>query len=281
MTTEQTKDQNIDQPTLPATGVRPVTRPEVQMTFDSSPSIDQIFGALAKAQALMKHPPKNRVAKFRTRSGDEYSYNYADLADTLDAITPHLNANGLVLCQFPSTIREGIRVVTVIGHESGQWISSTLFMSSDHSKPQNDGSAITYARRYAAQAMAGISSETDDDANLAQGNDAETGQRQRQKPADRPSELSEMARKTLAAFIPLQLGIEDLEAWVGKPMNRLDDEDFATLRQMYEDVKGEAISADQVRQNTAKARKAKNQGSSTKSKLEGAFGASKPSNVGA
>lgn len=72
-----------------------------------------------------------------------------------------------------------VTVTTLLAHASGQWISSDLTMTAQRQikdgggwekldTPQAIGSCITYARRYALAAMAGVAPE-DDDAEGAQG----------------------------------------------------------------------------------------------------------------
>ena len=51
-------------------------------------------------------------------------------------------------------------------HSSGQWIQSEYLLPMDKVTPQGAGAAITYARRYALQALVGIPS-VDDDGELA------------------------------------------------------------------------------------------------------------------
>ena len=51
-------------------------------------------------------------------------------------------------------------------HKSGQWLQSEYLLPMDKVTPQGAGSAITYARRYALQSLAGIPS-VDDDSELA------------------------------------------------------------------------------------------------------------------
>jgi hypothetical protein len=51
-------------------------------------------------------------------------------------------------------------------HKSGEWVQQEYLLPMDKVTPQGAGSAITYARRYALQAMAGIPA-VDDDAEAA------------------------------------------------------------------------------------------------------------------
>ncbi len=58
-------------------------------------------------------------------------------------------------------------IVTLLAHESGQWIRSRLPMRPKDLSPQSVGSTMTYARRYALAAMVGLA-QVDDDAESAQ-----------------------------------------------------------------------------------------------------------------
>lgn len=146
-----------------------------------SPEIGELAAALSKAQAMMRHPAKNKTAKVKMKSGETYQYNYADLADCIDALREPFAANGLCHIQVPfNTDPEAVGVLTRIMHSSGQWMEGTLHMGCADDRPQTAGSAITYGRRYSLMAMAGASSEEDEDGNLAQGNGgAETAKRTR------------------------------------------------------------------------------------------------------
>ncbi len=102
-------------------------------------------------------------------------YKYA----TLDAVTamarPVLAANGLAVTQEVIEGEHAIKIVTRVWHISGQWIESEpLPLAIEDRKgmthAQAIGSTITYGRRYALQAMLGITAEADDDASDA-GND--------------------------------------------------------------------------------------------------------------
>src|SRR5690606_13851005 len=56
---------------------------------------------------------------------------------------------------------------TVLGHSSGQWISSTFRLIVGKNDMQGLGSAITYARRYAISALVGVVDTEDDDGNAS------------------------------------------------------------------------------------------------------------------
>lgn len=124
----------------------------------------KIFAALAKAQAAFKPCVKNRKANYG---------KYADLASILAATQPALNANGLAVFQRVTSRTDGVEVETILGHESGETISSgPLFMPVDFKNSRMNpaqafGSARTYACRYSLSSLLGIAADDEDDGNAA------------------------------------------------------------------------------------------------------------------
>jgi hypothetical protein len=123
---------------------------------------DALSAALAKAQASMKSAVFNRI-------NPHFKNKYADLASVLDAVRKPLADNGLSITQT-TEIRQGAFVlVTTLWHSSGQWLSSEYPLPIA-AKPQELGSALTYARRYSLSAIACIAADEDDDAEGARKN---------------------------------------------------------------------------------------------------------------
>jgi len=122
----------------------------------TSEQISELAAALAAAQGMMENAIMNRI-------NPHFKSKYADLAAIFDAARKPLSANGLAIVQ---TIGDGV-LHTRLLHTSGQWIASEhpLPMSG---RPQEIGSALTYARRYSLSALIGIAADEDDDANAAQ-----------------------------------------------------------------------------------------------------------------
>jgi ERF superfamily len=119
----------------------------------TSEQISELAAALAAAQGMMENAVMNRV-------NPHFKSKYADLAAIFDAARKPLSANGLAIVQ---TIGDGV-LHTRLLHTSGQWIASEhpLPMSG---RPQEIGSALTYARRYSLSALIGIAADEDDDGN--------------------------------------------------------------------------------------------------------------------
>lgn len=127
----------------------------------TSESIASLAAALAKAQAVIEGAIKDKAnPAFRSR--------YADLAAIWDAIREPLTANGLSLVQMPDMLEGDPVLVTRLLHASGEWLEGTYPLNPVKQDPQGYGSAITYARRYAAMAVCGVAPE-DDDGNAASG----------------------------------------------------------------------------------------------------------------
>jgi len=129
--------------------------------MNQSESIVKLSAALVKAQAEMSGAVKDSANPF-------FKSSYADLNSVIKAIKEPFAKYGLAYTQFPITGDNGIGVTTRLIHESGEWIECGFFLPLTKLDPQAAGSAITYARRYALQAMAGIPA-VDDDAESAMG----------------------------------------------------------------------------------------------------------------
>ena len=125
----------------------------------TSESVVKIQTALIKAQSEMTGAVKDSANPF-------FKSNYADLTSVIKAIKEAWASNKIGYSQFPISTEQGVGVQTRLMHESGEWIEHEFVLPLPKYDPQSAGSAITYARRYALQAIAGIPS-VDDDAEMA------------------------------------------------------------------------------------------------------------------
>jgi hypothetical protein len=126
-----------------------------------SEQINELAAALAKAQGTMTGALKDSSNPF-------FKSRYADLESVWTACRRALTENGLSVVQSASATDSGVAVTTMLLHSSGQWMRDTLPLNPKDLSPQGIGSAITYGRRYALAAMAGVY-QTDDDAEAAHG----------------------------------------------------------------------------------------------------------------
>jgi len=119
-----------------------------------------IATALVKAQSEMSNPKKDATNPF-------FKSKYADLNAVREAVIPILNNNGIVVLQPLKTIEGKNFVVTILLHESGEYLESfTEIVFSKQNDAQAQGSGITYARRYGLQSFVCVGAD-DDDGNKA------------------------------------------------------------------------------------------------------------------
>lgn len=157
-------------------------------TYTTSQTITELAVALAQAQGKIEGAVKDSANPF-------FKSSYADLASVWDAIREPLSSHGLSVVQMPTADGPRVTLTTLLMHSSGQWISSALTITAKEDSPQAVGSAITYARRYALQSVAGVAPE-DDDGERAQGRPTQTTKRQ-PAPEPTPQELLSIIRDTL------------------------------------------------------------------------------------
>jgi len=132
--------------------------------------LTKLAPALVKAQSELKNATLNKV-------NPHFKSRYADLAEIRDTVTPALSKNGLAIIHFTQLTGSGFFLVTRLLHESGEFIDSRYPLPENIDRPQQMGSAITYARRYMLAAMCGITADEDDDGNAAQASSNGGGQR--------------------------------------------------------------------------------------------------------
>lgn len=125
----------------------------------SSELINELASALCNAQGQMGGAVKDSSNPF-------FKSSYADLTSVIKAIKQPFADNGLSYTQFPVSNEHGVGVSTRLMHISGQWLEMDYTLPTVKKDPQASGSAITYARRYALQSIAGIPT-ADDDAESA------------------------------------------------------------------------------------------------------------------
>jgi hypothetical protein len=125
----------------------------------TSEKITNLTKALFEFQGKVTSVKKNA-------KNDHFKNKYADLSAILEVINPIMIECGILVTQHPN---EDSLVTTVYHAESGEWMQSEqVLRMKDLNNPQQQGSAITYARRYALASIFNLNQE-DDDANSATG----------------------------------------------------------------------------------------------------------------
>ena len=149
----------------------------------SSPTLDKLFAALAKAQGEYAEAAKDSYNPW-------HKYHYASAASIVRATRPALAKYGLCVTQLhqlapkptePDMLNV-VRVQTVLGHESGQWMTSIMDMPVEQRESESGklqqlvhcvGAAATYAERYSYKAMCCVPVE-DSDGTVGQDADQKT-----------------------------------------------------------------------------------------------------------
>ncbi len=155
--------------------------PPVDPTAKPQPAekVRSIHERFAAALRNIQNPKKNRTNPF-------HKNKYADLAACMEAVknplldeglylfqkTVHIDAVGWVLRTIIANVDDNFHIKPVM--DSLTW-DYPLDMSG---KPQDQGSAVTYARRYAL-CLIGLVAEDDDDGNVASGKGGESSPSQK------------------------------------------------------------------------------------------------------
>lgn len=123
---------------------------------------DNLATALHKFRAELVQPKKDAVNPF-------FKSKYATLDSVVSAIDAACEKSGLSYVQMTDYIDGAFVLVTTILHSTGETTESLQgkYILPSTGKPQDIGSAITYARRYALSAAFGIVADEDDDGNTA------------------------------------------------------------------------------------------------------------------
>jgi hypothetical protein len=122
-----------------------------------SQSIKEITKALITFQVKVDTIKKDAKNPF-------FKSTYASLANILESIKEPLIECGLAITQFPYG-ENGL--MTILMHESGEWIGFQYQMRPAKDDPQGRGSCLTYMRRYSISAVLSLNIDEDDDGNLA------------------------------------------------------------------------------------------------------------------
>ena len=171
----------------------------------------ELFDALARAQGNFEQVKKSGKANIPTKSGTNYTYNFAKLSDVLGATIPALNAEGIYFSQHPNYSLNGngamVTIVSTLSHKSGASISHEsipLFYNMNDAKQA--GSVMTYLRRYGACQLLGIEGDDDDDAHVATMNNSYNNYKSKQ-PAAKQAPQAQVPRQpqvTQAQAKPVQ-----------------------------------------------------------------------------
>jgi hypothetical protein len=135
-----------------------------------SDNINEITSSLIEAKRNYHAIEKNKTVSVTMKGGGKYSFSYADLDCVFNGINEAMFNAGITITQLVHM--DGI--VSVMSHTSGQWFKSLTPIARGNMSAQEYGSEITYMKRYAICAIAGVVADSDDDGNGASGNESTT-----------------------------------------------------------------------------------------------------------
>lgn len=176
-----------------------------------------------------------------TKSGTNphFKSKYAPLDVTTPIITKALTAVGIAWTASPGYHESGqYGVVGRLTHEAGEAIEG--FFPVTVTKPQEIGSAFTYARRYLLESLTGVAPEGGDDdgaaaqAGAVQAEAAKTAQAQAAKDADVLTPLKARVKELLLGNGSLPEGLDD--AATGAKIKELGDAHFGRAGWASSDV---------------------------------------------
>ena len=158
---------------------------------------------------------------------------YANLEEVIQCIKEPFAKHELSFVQFPLTSDGFAGMETIIFHSSGEWISNEFMLKCSKNDPQGMGSAMTYARRYALQAAAGVPSE-DDDGKLASNKPAAPQKRDLPGPItdNQKSNISSLKTKAELSEERFLGGVEKASGGRTNTLEKLNDKEAATLIKM-------------------------------------------------
>jgi hypothetical protein len=129
--------------------------------IETSATIVALTGAILKVQGSVDSVKKDKV-------NPHFKNRYATLENVIDTARPALQEAGIAFVQAPGQVLDGsVEVTTMLVHESGEWMRSTLHVPLGKRDAQGVGSAITYGCRYSLMAMLGLPPTDDDDGQAA------------------------------------------------------------------------------------------------------------------
>jgi hypothetical protein len=222
---------------------------------------ENLATALVAFQNELPKLGKGQRATVQTKAGGSYSYDYADLSDITETVIPLLAKHGLAFTAAPTVDDAGFILRYELLHTSGEVTAGAypLPSPSQHS-PQDVGSAITYARRYALCAVTAVAPGGDDDdgqkaaqsrtekPRQSRTSDWETSDKPRraQRSGEKEVYAAEVSRVKAAGA---RVGLDDMDALATDFASRhegnvLRDADVEGLRSYVRDLQAAADALD-------------------------------------
>lgn len=98
-----------------------------------------------------------------------FKSKYITLDNLMEQVLPVLNKHGFVWLTYPTTQagEPALLYELIYTHSNDAKLTGTMLLQTKGISPQDQGSAITYARRYSLMAVLGLVADEDDDGEKA------------------------------------------------------------------------------------------------------------------
>lgn len=202
------------------------------MSALTSETTGKIAAALIDAQNDFK-------PAVRDATNPHFGSQFVSLGGVLGAVSEALRTNGIALVQQADLTDQGMTVLVtrLIHKESGEWLASVYPVRPVKADPQSEGSALTYARRYALMSLVGIAPE-DDDGTAGAAPDREAEQAEREREALRAEIWTAAQGQGLTTWTDIA---SDFASWsMGVSMKNAE---FAELERYREHLKSAAVAS--------------------------------------
>jgi hypothetical protein len=144
---------------------------------------ENLVTALARVQGSLPSIKKDAKGNYG---------KYVTLDAIHEAVLPLLSANELAWVTMPTYDDNGEPILEYkLMHSGGEKLEGKMRMYVSQANSQQQGSAITYAKRYAICAVVGVTADDDDDGEAAKGAPAKTYPRKAAQPTIDPTKSPE------------------------------------------------------------------------------------------
>lgn len=171
-----------------------------------SENIAELASALAKAQGEFVPALKDSANPF-------FKSKYANLCSIVKSCQEPLSRHGISFSQSTQKMDGEWVLITKLMHSSGQWVSSTTPIITLKPDIQSFGSASTYARRYSLAALAGVTTDEDDDgeASMSRDQPSPAQKKYEEKKEEKKTSKTKTVTEGQAKELDAMLGMCDLE----------------------------------------------------------------------
>ena len=183
-----------------------------------------IFSVLAEVQDRIEQPKLNAEVSYK-----QTKFRYADLPELWRVVNAARKGTGLYVRHVARKVDDGTVWVFAIAAYGDTELELAGVPANLVGRPQDVGSAITYAKRYSLAMAFGLAAEEDDD--------GQRGSCQEVKPAQAKPSQADRVEKGIKALMGISPWTRDTLAPMLEPLS--DDEKVSWLTNAYREAKAQ------------------------------------------